>query len=649
VNVPASDVDLDALLSDTGIVRIRTAQRSDVAAIREMYDRVSADALYLRFFTFSGGVVAHEVEAQTRPGGDDHASLVAQIRGHVVGVASFERLDSGSGRVSETAEVAFFVDDTHRGRGVGMLLLEELAAIARERGIVKFVADTLPGNTRMLHLFADAGLPVTTEHDAGVVRVGLELRCDEAFRSAVDRREALADAISLRRVLAPRSVVVVGVGRQSSDPGPQILANIRRGEYAGELYAVGSGLDQSTGAVSYADLDDVPGPLDLVIVAAPAATVLAVAATAAARGAAGFVVVTGGFAESGTAGAELQADLVRICRDGGMRLIGPNSTGICVLGGGVSLNGTFCVTAQQAGHIGVMSQSGIVGMATLDYAARTRVGISTFVSAGNKADVSGNDLLCAWENDDDTTVCALYLESVGNRQKFARIAARVGRRKPVVVINPGHDRALDDLFDKAGVTRVDTLAQLFGLAALFDLAPLPRGPRVGIVADERGAGTRAAHACTAAGLVVARLDLGATAPAAFEVSLRAALSDGTIDAVIAVSAPGSSDAEGGGVASVIAALHAEGAGHAGKPLLVCFSGLHVIPAELGGTDRRPVVPYFVFPDAAAYALAGAVRYAQWRTRANSQLEGIDSTDSTEVIDVWAGATSVADPLLRRLR
>jgi acyl-CoA synthetase (NDP forming)/GNAT superfamily N-acetyltransferase len=645
VNVPASDVDLDALLTNTGIVRIRTAQRSDVAAIRDLYDGVSADTLYLRFFTFSGGIVAHEVEAQTRPAGDSHASLLAEIRGHVVGVASFERLDRGSGSDtgSGIAEVAFLVDDTQRGRGIGVLLLEQLAAIARARGIVKFVADTLPDNAQVLHLFADAGLPVTTEHGAGIVRVGVELRCDERFRSAVDRREALADAISLRRVLAPRSVVVVGVGRQPGDPGPQLLANIRRGEYAGELYAVGSGLDQSAGATTYADLDDVPGQLDLVIIAAPAAVVVAVAATAAARGAAGLVVVTGGFAESGAVGAELQADLLRICRDGGMRLIGPNSTGICVLSGGVSLNATFCVTPPHAGRIGVMSQSGIVGMATLDYTARTDVGVSTFVSAGNKADVSGNDLLCAWENDDDTTVCALYLESIGNRQKFARIAARVGRRKPVVAINPGHDLALDDLFEKAGVTRVDTLAQLFGLAALFDLSPLPRGPRVSIVADDCGSGARAARACNAAGLVVARLDMAATAPVAFEVSLRAALSDNTVDAVIAVSTPRSSDAEGSGIASVIAAVSGEGAGKPRKPLLACFFGLHVMPVELAGTDRRQVVPYFVFPDAAADALAAAVRYAQWRAAPGGQL------DDTGTLHLSVGGTPVDDPLLRRLR
>jgi len=653
-------VDVDALLSDSGIARIRSAQRRDVIAIRAMYDRVSDDTLYLRFFTFSGGVVAHEVEAQTRPAGDDHASLVAEIGGDVVGVASFERLDR------DVAEIAFLVDDTHRARGVGMLLLEQLAATARARGIVKFVADTLPGNGRMLNLFADAGLPVTTEYGSGVIRVGLELRVDESFRSAVDRREALADAISLRRVLAPRSVVVVGVGPEPGDAGPQLLANIRRGGYRGELYAVGPCAEWATGAGVYADLDDVPGQLDLVIVAVPAAAVLGVAVTAAARGAAGLVVGSAGFSESDPS---LPADLLRICRDGGLRLIGPHSTGICNTGEAVALNATFCVTPPPSGHIGLMSQSGTVGMAMLDYAARTGVGISTFVSVGDKADVSGNDLLCAWEFDETTTVCALYLESVGNRSKFVRIASRVGRHKPIVAIKPGRDVALDCLFERAGVTRVDSLSHLFGVATLFDLAPLPRGPRVSIVVDDRRSGERARDACSNAGLVVSGSDVVVTEPDAFDAALRAMLCDTSVDAIIAVCTPRAPDAEGSRIASVIGVLQAE---TVSTPLLACFVGLDTMPVELVGTDRRPVVPYYVSIEAAAHALAAAVRYARWRARPegpDDQLEGLDARDEMvarvatfaenvpELLEIDLGASAhirlgsaaPGDPPLRRLR
>ncbi|MGH8889245.1 MAG: GNAT family N-acetyltransferase [Acidothermaceae bacterium] len=654
----AGGVDADALLSDAGIVRIRSARPADAAALREMYAKLSADTLYLRFFTVSPGVVGEDVERLTRAADNEHHSLVAEIRGEIVGVATYERLDEPS-----RAEVAFLVDDAHQGRGVGMLLLEHLATVATSQGIVTFVAETLPANARMLHVFSDAGFPVSTTLSTNVVQVEVPLRFDEAFRLAVDAREARADARSLQRVLAPQSVVVVGAGSDPAGLGHQVLANIVRGGYRGSLSAVNRSGHRVVGVRAFTDLSDVPGPIDVVVVAVPASGTLDVARAAAMRGAAGLVVITAGFAEVSPAGKREQAELVRICRDAGMRLIGPNCMGIANAAADVALNATFCPVTPPPGGIGLMSQSGAVGIAALDYAARSGIGLATFVSAGNKADVSGNDLLCFWEEDDATKVCALYLESFGNPRKFARVAARVSKRKPIVAVKSGRtvagsrgalshtaaaatpDVAVDSLFDQAGVTRVDSLGELFDVATLFDLAPLPRGRRVAIVGNSGGPGVLAADACESAGLEVVELGettrrrlagllpagaaignpvdlLAAADPLSFEAALRVLLDDPDIDAVITVYTPIQPGSEVG-ISRAVATVQAD---QPGKPILACFLGLVAIPQELRAHDGRPVVPFYSFPEPAARALAAAVRYAKWRDRPagfSRDFDGID--------------------------
>jgi len=662
----ATDVDADALLSDAGIVRIRSARPDDAPALRKMYGRVSPDTLYLRFFTLSAEVAGEDIDRLTRPADDGHYSLVAEIRGEIVGVATYERLDDPA-----EAEVAFLVADAYQGRGVGMLLLEHLATVATTQGIVTFVAETLPANARMLHVFSDAGFPVSTKLSNSVVRVVVPLRFDEDFRSAVDAREARADAASLRRVLRPASVVVVGAGSDPAGLGHQVLANIVRGGYRGDLYAVNRSGHRVVGVRAFTDLVSIPGPIDIVVVAVPAASALDVVREAATRGVAGVVMITAGFAEVGAAGRQQQAELVRICRDAGMRLIGPNCMGIANAAADVALNATFTPTAPPPGGIGLMSQSGAVGIAALDYAARSGLGLSTFVSAGNKADVSGNDLLCFWEQDDATTVCALYLESFGNPRKFARIAARVSRSKPIVAVKSGRtvagsrgaashtaaaatpDVAVDSLFDQAGVTRVDSLGELFDVATLFDLAPLPRGRRVAIVGNSGGPGVLAADACESAGLEVVELGattrrrlagllpagaaianpvdlLAAADPASFEAALRVLLEDPDVDSVITVYTPIQPGSEIG-ISRAIATVQAD---RPGKPILACFLGLIEMPKELRSHDGPPLVPFYSFPEPAARALAAVARYAAWRQRpagAIREFQGVDLVSARTIV------------------
>jgi acyl-CoA synthetase (NDP forming)/GNAT superfamily N-acetyltransferase len=641
------DIDVDALLVDAGIARIRTVRPADAAALGCMYDRASVDSLNMRFFSVSDINTRRDVERMTRPASDDHGSLLAQVGDEVVGVASFERLDDDP----TVAEFAVLVDDAEHGRGIGMLLLEHLSALATLGGVTRFVAEVLPSNAPMLHLFRDAGLPMAKQTGTNVVHVELPLQFDVYFRRAVGTREALADAKSLARILAPASLVVVGAGIDPAGVGHQVLANVVRSGYRGVLHAVNRSGHRVAGVRAHRSLAEVPSPVDVVVVAVPAGEVLGVVNEAAACGAAGVVVVAAGFAELGAAGQLRQDELVRACRSAGMRLIGPNCSGIANANPAVALNATLSPTMPPPGGIGLMAQSGAVGTAALAYAARIGVGISSFISAGNKADVSGNDLLCAWEADSATRVCALYLESLGNPRKFARIAARVGRTKPVVVVKSGRsglaghvnasrlattataDIAADTLFEQAGVTRVESLAELFDVATLFDLAPLPSGRRVAIVANGAGPGLLAADACVAAGLdVVALGDVtrrrlagllqaggaisnpvkldAAADPVSFEAALRVLLDDGDVDAVIAVYAPVQSGF-GGGFARAITTVRAD---VDTKPVLACFLGVVDAPAELRSSSGRLLAPYFAFPEPAAKALGAAVRYATWRQR-----------------------------------
>jgi acyl-CoA synthetase (NDP forming)/GNAT superfamily N-acetyltransferase len=636
---------VDVLLTDGQIATIRRVTADDGPQLRTLYAGLSAETLYLRFFTAARTSADLDLIRLLRPGQDGQAFLV-ELAGRCAAVAGYERLaDPG------TAEVALVVADDLRGLGIGTLLIEHLAASAAARRITRFVAETLPENARMLHVFRDVGLSATARGHRGVVHVDISLTATDRYRAAVGQREASAEAVSLRRVLAPRSIVVVGAGTDPAGLGRRVLANIVAGGFQGQLAVVNRRVQAVCGQPAYPSLAAVPGTVDLVVVAVPAPAVLTVAQDAAICGAAGLVVISAGFAEVGPAGAALQHELLRVCRSASMRLIGPNCMGLANAAADVALNATFCEVLPPPGRVALMSQSGAVGIAALRYAARTGVGISSFVSAGNKPDVSGNDLLCYWEDDPHTQVCALYLESFGNPRKFARVAARVGRTKPVVAVKSGRsmsgsrgvashtaaaatpDITVDSLFAQAGVIRVGTLAELFDVATVLDRAPLPAGRRVVIVGNSGGPGVLAADACEAVGLLVPTLsehtsrllagllpgggepgnpvDLLAGADATgMEAALRILLAADDVDAVITVYTqvrPGAAEE----VAAVIARVRAE---QPGTPILSVFLGLDEMPAALRDDAGGPVVPYFAFPEPAAAALAAVSRYAEWRAR-----------------------------------
>ena len=657
----------DAVLADGGTVHIRPITPSDATRLVELHGRLSDETIYMRFFSFHPRLGEKEVAHLTTVDGVDRMALVATLRGDLIGISRYDR----SRDDPEEAEAAFLVEDAHQGRGLGTLLLEHLAVYARGQGIRRFVADTLPQNTAMQAVFRNAGFVEKARFDNGVVRVELDIEPTATTTEAIERRWADAAAASIGRVLRPRSIAVIGAGRARGGVGHELLRNILAGGFNGPVYPVNPSARSVASVPAFPSLSSIEADVDLAVISVPAAQVPGIVDECAAKGVKGLVVVTAGFAELGAGGAGVQADLVRKARGAGMRMVGPNCMGVVNTDPDVSMNATFASTAPLAGRVALSSQSGGLGIAVLEEAQRRGLGLSSFVSVGNKADISGNDLLRYWQRDDSTDLILLYLESFGNPRRFARIAREVSRTKPIVAVKAGRSRAgiraaashtaalaspdvmVDALFHQTGVIRVDTLEEMFDVAEVLACQPVPGGRRVAIVGNAGGPGILAADACEAAGLVVGELspasqaalrdflpaeagvanpvDMVASATAAsYRRALEVVLADDGVDAVLTIFAP-TLLATADDVAAAInqtAAINQAAANDAAvasgqtvraKPVVATFLGRWDIPEGLRSGDVR--VPSFAFPEPAARALAKVCAYGDWRGRPDGDLLG----------------------------
>jgi acyl-CoA synthetase (NDP forming)/GNAT superfamily N-acetyltransferase len=465
-----------------------------------MHSRFSQRTRYLRYFSPYPRIPPRDLARFVNVDHRDREALVVSAGGQLLAVGRYERLGAGA----EEAEVAFVVEDAQQGRGIGSVLLEHLAAAARDVGITRFVAEVLPENAPMLRVFADAGYQVHRRYADGVVHVTFPIAPTERSREVQWDREHRTEARSIARLLAPRSVAVYGASASGQGVGAALLGHLRGAGFAGRIYPIHPYAESVAGLPARPSLEVVPGrwagePVDLAVVAVPADQVAGVVADAAAAGVHGLVVVTDVDA----------AELLPAARAAGMRLVGPNCFGIANTNETVRLNATLAPTLPAPGRIGFFSQSGTLGVALLAEAERRGVGLSSFVSAGNRADVSGNDLLQYWEDDPATDAVLLYLETFGNPRKFARLARRVGRAKPVVAVaslsRPGSmmdANAAAALFAHSGVIRVDTVAEMFDVGVLLAHQPLPAGRRVRVVTNDQALGWLAEAACRAQGLSV---------------------------------------------------------------------------------------------------------------------------------------------------
>jgi acetyl coenzyme A synthetase (ADP forming)-like protein len=642
----------DVVLSDGGTVRLRPVRAADDAQLLSLYQRLSDESIYLRFFSPVPRPTAAQLERLTNVDYDHTFALVAQLGDELVAIARYDRVSD------DEAEVAFTVEDDQQGRGLGTLMLEHLAVVARANGIRTFVADTLPNNARMLNVFKDAGWTAERRFVEGTVHVRFSIEPTDASVAAVERREAQAEAASIVRLMSPRSIAVIGASRKPGTIGHEVFRNLLGYGFTGPVYPVNPSSVSVAGVRAYPSVLDVPDAVDVAIVVVPAALVHATVEQCAQKRVHGLVIISAGFAEVGATGRAEQHEIVALARRNGMRIIGPNCLGIVNTAPEVRMNATFAPAPPVRGPVGFLSQSGGLGIELMARAGALGIGISEFVSVGNKADVSGNDLLQHWEHDPNTSVILFYLESFGNPRKFARLARRIAHHKPIVAVKSGRtkagsraasshtaalaspDVAVDALFRQTGVIRVDTLEELLDTAQVLSSQPLPPGRRVAIVSNAGGPGILAADACAGAGLEVSELsdtvqgalrefaaadasvrnpiDLVAGASAAdYERALRVVLGDPEVDAVLVIFVPPLVTRADDVARAIAAAARDAGA----KPVLACFLGRDGVPDELRGDATTRTVPSFAFPEAAAQALGRVADLSDWR----AQPEGVEPT------------------------
>ncbi|MEV7233797.1 GNAT family N-acetyltransferase [Streptomyces sp. NPDC051020] len=623
----------DVVLRDGGTARIRPITTDDAERLVSFYEQVSDESKYYRFFAPYPRLSAKDVHRFTHHDYVDRVGLAATVGGDFIATVRYDRIDANGRPASvpaDEAEVAFLVQDAHQGRGVASALLEHIAAVARERGIRRFAAEVLPANTKMIKVFRDAGYTQQRSFEDGAVHLTLDLEPTAESLAVQRAREQRAEARSVQRLLAPGSVAVIGTGRNPGGVGRTVLRNLLGAGFTGRAYAVNNSFaaDQGTidGVPAHRSIGEIGEPVDLAVVAVPADRVPEAVADCGEHGVQGLVVLSAGYAEWGAEGRERQRELVRQARSYGMRIIGPNAFGIINNADAVRLNASLAPEPPAPGRIGLFTQSGAIGIALLSGLYRRGAGLSTFISAGNRADISGNDFLQYWYEDQDTDVALLYLESLGNPRKFTRLARRTAAVKPVVVVKgarhsgstpPGHavpvsripDATVSALMRQAGVIRVDTVTEMVDAGLLLADQPLPAGPRVAILGNSESLGLLTYDACLAEGLrprPPRDLTTAAT-PQDFRDALAEALADRSCDAVIVTAIPWvgeNGQAETGDGEVLAAALRAAAATGPAKPVAVVhveIGGLAEALAAASSTVAAPRVAATAAPGASASA------------------------------------------------
>ncbi|WP_098897419.1 bifunctional acetate--CoA ligase family protein/GNAT family N-acetyltransferase [Streptomyces sp. st77] len=650
----------DVVLRDGGTARIRPITTDDAERLVSFYEQVSDESKYYRFFAPYPRLSDRDVHRFTHHDYVDRVGLAVTIGGEFIGTVRYDRIDDTGRPASapaDEAEVAFLVQDAHQGRGVASALLEHIAAVARERGIRRFAAEVLPANNKMIKVFRDGGYTQRRSFEDGSVHLTLDLEPTEKSLAVQRGREQRAEARSVQRLLAPGSVAVIGTGRNPGGVGRTVLRNLLAAGYTGRTYAVNRAFDEGLatldGVPAHRSLGEIDEQVDLAVIAVPAHRVPEAVADCGEHGVQGLVVLSAGYAERGAEGRELQRELVRQARSYGMRIIGPNAFGIINTAETVRLNASLAPESPARGRIGLFTQSGAIGIALLSGLHRRGAGLSSFISAGNRADVSGNDFLQYSFEDPDTDVALLYLESLGNPRKFTRLARRTAAVKPVVVVKgarhsgtnpPGHavpvsripDTTVSALMRQAGVIRVDTVTEMVDAGLLLAGQPLPAGPRVAILGNSESLGLLTYDACLAEGLRPRPpIDLTtAASPQDFRDALAEALADGTCDAVIVTAIPWvgeDGEAETGDGQVLAEALTKAVAGGSAKPVAV----VHV---EIGGLAEA----------LAAASSTAAPRPRTAAPRAASPEAGADRAAVTapEAINDRAGTTAPATPAAR---
>ncbi len=652
---PPPEWEADVVLADGGPVHVRPIRPDDGDRLLRFHGSLSAESIYYRFFSPKPRLTDREVEKFTHVDYDDRVALVALLGDEFIAVARYDRWPG-----KDEAEVAFTVSDAHQGRGIGTLLLEHLAAIARSRGIHRFTAEVLPDNRPMLRVFRRAGFEeVRNTFAGGIIDVDFAIDPTPAYLETVEEREQRAESRSIARLVSPKSIAVIGASERPGTLGHELFANLLAGRFDGPVYPINPAVPHVLSVPTHPSIGDVDDDIHLAAVAVPADAVEDVLEQCAAKRVRAVIVYTTGFNDpkEGFDSPDGQRALVQLARRNGMRLLGPASMGLIVTSPTGTMHASFARVPVHFGRVAIASQSGPLGIAMLEAAHRVGVGISTFVSLGTRGDVTVNDVLQFWYDDPSTDVVLLYNQNFGNPRKIARIARRVSRRKPIVAVKAGQEQyrpappgdpdaeaialAADALYLQAGVIRVDSVTELFDVGRVLARQPLPTGPAVAIVSNARSPAALAVAGLAAAGLHRAPLGEATCAalarrlpadvvvdnpldlthrsePGDYRFALEQVLADPGVDAALAIYAPplvGGVDA----FAEAIGEVATAGA----KPVLAVALGRGDGLLRPGADDG---VPAFAFPEQATAALGRIVRYARWRSRPEGQEGTYDDID-----------------------
>ena len=649
----------DVVASDGGIVHLRPILPGDADALVRFHASLSERTRYLRYFGPYPRMSARDLERFTTVDHRTRVGLICLLGDEIIAVGRYEGLPGPDpGAPPTSAEVAFVARDEHQGRGLGSILLEHLTAAARERGLRRFEAEVLVENRAMVRVFREAGYQVSRQFADGVLHLEFDIDPTERSLAVRDSREQRAEARSVHNVLHPSSVAVIGASTDPSKIGHAMLANLLRGNFTGPVFPVNPEARSVRGVRAYPSVTDIPDDVSLAVVAVPAAGIDDVMDSCLEKGVKALVVVSSGFADAGGGGVVAERRLVAEARAHGMRVIGPNALGVANTDPAVRLNATLAPDVPGQGSVGFFSQSGALGTAILASAKERGLGLSTFVSAGNRADLSGNDLLQYWQTDPATDVVLLYLETFGNPRKFSRLARRLARTKPIVAVKSGRhtgptaalaasaapidEASVRALFEQAGVIRVETLSELFDTALVLAYQPLPNGPRVGVVGNSSALGLLVADALLDEEMELAAppVDVGAAAsPEEFAAAVGKALAEEgseQADALVAVFVP---------PVAIPGAAYAralrEAVAGSDRPVVAVFLAAEGVPVELAvpgadGTPSRGSVPSYPSPERAAAALARVSRYARWRSRPVGEFGTPTGVDTERARAIVAG-------------
>ena len=639
------------ILRDGRVADVREATGSDEERrmLRALFQGVSQTSLYYRFFHAVREVDDQKIAEMLESRLPDKYALLLISGDTIIGISHFLRTDG------EGAEIDFFVDERFHGYGIGTLLLEEMAEVAWRYGLRRFEAYVLQENQKMIQVFRNSGFEVQHHYDPDdytAVRMVLPLAETERSRALHDTREQMATAASLRPFLMPETVAVVGASRDPSHLGHVVFRHIVESGFTGTVYPVNPNARAVAGVRAYAQLRDLPEAVDLALLAVPAVQMRDLVEQCIEAHVGSVAVLSAGFADAGDTAS--QQELAHRLREAGIRLLGPNCFGLLTTTPQAPLNASFAPVLPRRGRLAIASQSGALGVAILDYASRMGLGVSSFVSVGNKADVSSNDLLQYWETDPETSLIALYLESFGNPRKFTRICRRLTPEKPVLVVKSARtrggaavseyggeprDRTFEGLFRQAGIIRADTLEELFDVAALLDGNPLPDGGRVAVVTNSAGGAVITVDSLPKEGLELALppVDLGFEAlPEGYRKVLPDILRNPDVDAVIVLFIPvgvSQSDEVAKAIAASVAEVAAENGG-ATKPIVANF----LLPMD----NRAPVgwietccqrIPVYPFPERAVRALGQGVRYARFRSQPRGRMPDLEGCDAAQARDL----------------